>query len=192
REPELSLERLRLQRRARRLREGRHRAADARLVLRRRRAEDDPRARLDVADLVHADEPMTTTRPAPVRIEDLAHPEFPPNVRDIRAAMADMAAMAPLEAEALLAAARAETGLDDFGDGRFAERLRLLAHALVTEGRLSAVGRMMAHRQLLQLLVNRLKVQALVARHPEIAREEIRAPIVIVGLPRTGTTHLHN
>jgi hypothetical protein len=67
-----------------------------------------------------------------------------------------------------------------------------LTHALVAEGRLSAVGRMMAHRQLLQLLVNRLKVEALVARHPEIEHERIRAPIVIVGLPRTGTTHLHN
>src|SRR6185369_16019896 len=36
------------------------------------------------------------------------------------------------------------------------------------------------------------KLEALVRRHPEIEREEIRAPIVIVGLPRTGTTHLHN
>ena len=135
---------------------------------------------------------MTTDRPAPVRIDDLAAPVFPPNVRQIRTVMADMAAMAPVEAEALLAAARTETGLDDFGDPRFAERLRVLTHALVAEGRLSAVGRMMAHRQLLQILVNRLKVEALVRRHPEIEHQEIRGPIVIVGLPRTGTTHLHN
>ncbi len=135
---------------------------------------------------------MTTERPAPVRIDDLVDPAFPPHMREVLAAMAEMAAMAPIEAEALLAAARAETGLDDFGDARFVERLRILTHALVVEGRLSAVGRIMAHRQLLQHLVNRLKVEALVARHPEIEREEIRAPIVIVGLPRTGTTHLHN
>lgn len=135
---------------------------------------------------------MTTARPAPIRIDDLVEPTFPSHIQDVRTAMADMAAMMPVEAEALLAAARSETGLDDFGDGRFADRLRILATALVSEGRLSAVGRMMAHRQLLQLLANRLKVEALVARHPEIERQEIRAPIVIVGLPRTGTTHLHN
>jgi hypothetical protein len=106
--------------------------------------------------------------------------------------MAGMAPLLPLEAEALLAAARTETGLDDFGDEAFVGRLRLLLHALVTEGGLSEVGRVMVHGQLLQLLTNRLKLEALIAAHPEIEREPIRAPIVVVGLPRTGTTHLHN
>jgi hypothetical protein len=44
----------------------------------------------------------------------------------------------------------------------------------------------------LQFLTNRLLVTDLVGRHPEIAEIPIAAPIVIVGLPRTGTTHLHN
>jgi hypothetical protein len=135
---------------------------------------------------------MTTARPAPVRIDDLAMPAFPPHIAELRAAMAGMAALARLEAEALLAAARAETGLDDVGDEGFVERLRILTHALSTEAGLSEVGRVMAHGQLLQLVKNRLKVEALVARHPEILRVDVRAPIVIVGLPRTGTTHLHN
>jgi hypothetical protein len=145
---------------------------------------------VDLADLVHATRRMT--RPAPVRLDDLVVPRFPAPMAEMRAAMADMAALAPLEAEALLATARAETGLEDFGDERFVARLRILTHALATEGRLSDVGRVMAHRQLVQLLKNRLKVEALIARHPEIGRVPIRAPIVVVGLPRTGTTHLHN
>jgi len=135
---------------------------------------------------------MTSARPAPVRLDDLAEPTFPPHIRDVRTAMAGMAALVPLEAEALLAAARVETGLDDFGDETFVERLRLLTRALVTEGRLSEVGRVMAHGQLLQLLKNRLVVEELFTRHPEIELGEIWSPIVIVGLPRTGTTHLHN
>jgi hypothetical protein len=44
----------------------------------------------------------------------------------------------------------------------------------------------------LQLLATRLRAHDLVARHPEIRDEPIEAPIVIMGLPRTGTTHLHN
>ncbi len=131
-------------------------------------------------------------RPAPVRLDDLALPRFPPHVDEVRLAMAGMAPVSPLDPESLLDAARAETGLDDFGDDAFVARLRTLTHALATEAGLSDVGRVMAHRQLLQLLKNRLVLEALVARHPEILRVPIRAPIVIVGLPRTGTTHLHN
>ena len=47
-------------------------------------------------------------------------------------------------------------------------------------------------RSSLGLLKNRLLVEDLIARHPEILDEGITAPIVICGLPRTGTTHLHN
>jgi hypothetical protein len=147
---------------------------------------------VDLADLVHATGRMTRNRPAPIRLDDLAVPTFPSHIAEVRSAMAGMAALAPLEPEALLATARAETGLDDVGDEAFVARLRVLTHALATEGRLSDVGRVMAYRQLVQLLENRLKVEALFARHPEIGRVPIRAPIVIVGLPRTGTTHLHN
>jgi hypothetical protein len=135
---------------------------------------------------------MSASRPAPVRIDDLAEPTFPPHVAELRKTLADMAAMLPLEPEALLAAARSETALDYFGDDRFLPRLRCLVHALVHEGRLSAVGRLMAHRQIVQLLNNRLKLEALIGAHPEIERSTVAAPIVIVGLPRTGTTHLHN
>jgi hypothetical protein len=149
---------------------------------------------VDLADLVHPERTdlMSSDRPAPVRIDDLAEPTFPPLIAELRATMADMAAMLPLEPEALLAAARNETGLDNFGDDRFLPRLRCLVHALVQEGRLSAVGRVMAHGQITQLLKNRLKLEALIGAHPEIERLDVAAPIVIVGLPRTGTTHLHN
>ena len=46
--------------------------------------------------------------------------------------------------------------------------------------------------QLLQLLKNRLLLTDLLNRHPEIDDIELQPPVVIAGLPRTGTTHLHN
>jgi hypothetical protein len=46
--------------------------------------------------------------------------------------------------------------------------------------------------QLLQLLKNRLLLTDLLHRHPEIDDIELQPPVVIAGLPRTGTTHLHN
>jgi hypothetical protein len=42
------------------------------------------------------------------------------------------------------------------------------------------------------LLKNRLLFADLLSRHPEIDDIELQPPIVIAGLPRTGTTHLHN
>ena len=51
---------------------------------------------------------------------------------------------------------------------------------------------MQQHVFILGLLKNRLLIEDLIGRHPEILDEEIVAPIIICGLPRTGTTHLHN
>ena len=49
-----------------------------------------------------------------------------------------------------------------------------------------------AFEQLVGNLVNRLRLEALVAEHPEIEDIAIARPIIICGLPRTGTTHLLN
>jgi hypothetical protein len=97
----------------------------------------------------------------------------------------------PLADEKLLAAARARTGLGDWGDDSFREPLRLLVDALEREARLTFFGRLAARRWLTQMLVNRLEIRAMQRLHPEIADEPIRRPLFILGLPRTGTTLLH-
>lgn len=130
-------------------------------------------------------------RPPEIRI-DLTHPQFTPAVAEMLAAGAELADSCPLEEEALLTAARTETGLDDFGDPSFLEPFRLLLRTFVEEGQLSAMGRVTMHTQFVQLLRNRLLIEDVIARHPEILDERIEAPIIIAGLPRTGTTHLQN
>jgi hypothetical protein len=134
-----------------------------------------------------------TARPAPVRITDLANPRFTPQAQAVLDAMAEMGKGIALDAESLLAAACAATGLDDFDETTaWRERLDVYLHALAVEAPLSDRGRLINHTQISQLLTNRLLVTDLLRRHPEIHDVEIVAPIVIVGLPRTGTTHLHN
>lgn len=127
-----------------------------------------------------------------VHIEDLAHPVFTPEVEEIRAAMATMATDCVLGTDALLERAQVESGLDDYGDRSFVEPLTVLVDALVETAGLSPSGVVSLHTQLVQLLRNRLLLTDLLARHPEIHEVEVSAPIVIAGLPRTGTTHLHN
>ncbi len=126
-------------------------------------------------------------------IEDWRRPRLPFAMKALNAVGAPFArGLVSLEPGRLLDAAAKETGLNDFGDERFLEPLGVLTSALEKEVPLHALGRFGARQLLLQLLRSRLRVEALIRVHPEIEREEIRAPIFIVGLPRTGTTHLHN
>jgi hypothetical protein len=124
-------------------------------------------------------------------IDDLADPRFSAEVVEILGAMAEMSAACPLDAEALRRQASAETGLDDFGDRDYEARLDVLLAALREAPGLTDAGRFSFHSQVLQLLKNRLLLVDLLAREPAVLEVELAPPIVIAGLPRTGTTHLH-
>ena len=131
-------------------------------------------------------------KPAPVRIEDFAAPVYSETARPMREALAGYGAILQLTPEALLNAATERTGLADFGDPAFRERLELLCTALRDEAGLSPTGVAVVFEQLVGNLVNRLRLEALISAHPEIESIDIERPIIICGLPRSGTTHLHN
>lgn len=100
-------------------------------------------------------------------------------------------AMAALDVDALVAAARRTTGLSDFGDDAFLEPLRLLVDSIEAEAELTPVGRYITRTRLVGILSNRLRVEDAFARHPDILDQPIEAPVIIAGLQRTGTTMLH-
>ena len=135
---------------------------------------------------------MSSSGSAPVVIDDLARPRFTDEVAPILAMMSEAGSTLALEPAALMEAAVEQAGLDDFGPDDFVERLEILCRALRTEARLNDAGIMAQHMLLTGLLRNRLLIEDLVVRHPEILDIEIEAPIVICGLPRTAPTHLHN
>lgn len=127
-----------------------------------------------------------------VRLTDLANPEFSAEAQPILDMMAALAPDCQLDADALCAKATADTGLVDFGPDDYRERLDVLLGALRDVDGMHGGGVVNFYGQLLQLLKNRLLLADLLTRHPEIADIELRSPVVIAGLPRTGTTHLHN
>ena len=96
-----------------------------------------------------------------------------------------------LDAATLCARARRATGLEDFGDPWFREPLAVLLDALEREAALHTLGRVIARADLTRLLENRLRMTDVIARHPEITAAPIARPLFIVGLPRTGTSILH-
>ena len=135
---------------------------------------------------------MTDDTPRLVHLDDLADPRFSPEGEQIRDMMASFASDCPLDADALHARASADTGLDDFGADDYRERLDVYLAAVREVDGLTGAGTVNFFSQLLQVLKNRLLLTDLLARHPEIHDIELQPPVVIAGLPRTGTTHLHN
>jgi hypothetical protein len=102
----------------------------------------------------------------------------------------------PLDRDGLMAEARArlgwpDGGVADFGDDAFIEPLDVLLPALEEEAQLSILGRWMTRRFLLRLLEGRLQLKAYVDADPGVRDEEVAEPLVVTGVPRTGTTILH-
>ena len=102
---------------------------------------------------------------------DLRRPVFTAPVLEALDAGASVADLYPLEADALIERAREDTGLHDLGDDGFRVPLDVLLHSLRTEAGLSAMGRLGTFMQLLQLMKNRLLVEDVVARHPEVLEQ---------------------
>ena len=90
----------------------------------------------------------------------------------------------------LMAAAMAETGLDDFGDDSFREGLEILVRSLGAEARLNAAGEGFLYPRITGHLAQRLQVEDWYRRHPEIDEVPIVAPLIGLSLPRTGSTAL--
>ena len=93
--------------------------------------------------------------------------------------------------EPLHQAVRESVGLENFGDDGYLEGMRVLLEAYDREAKLTPYGRSMAELQILGILENRLRAQKSWCDDPGILDLEIRRPIFILGLPRTGTTALH-
>jgi Sulfotransferase family len=128
--------------------------------------------------------------PGAIVIEDLARPELDAAQR---AALA-WAASQPVELspDSLCREAEDRTGLRDWGDAGFRERLALLCAEWNADAGLTALGRMTLRNKLLQHATSRLLILDTWRRHPEILDIPIERPIIVAGLPRSGTTHLLN
>src|SRR5881409_1667221 len=92
----------------------------------------------------------------------------------------------------LIEAAKRHCGLDDFGGGDFFQALSRLLESCHSEARLSWIGRIALRTNIVQILCSRLQMEQDRQLYPEIGHQEIRQPLFIVGLPRSGTTLLHN
>ena len=84
------------------------------------------------------------------------------------------------------------TGLSNWGRDEFRIPFATLIESLNTEAQLHELGVRRAHRRLLDSLCTRLRLVEDRRRNPQIAAEQVVAPLFVIGLPRAGTTFLHN
>ncbi len=103
----------------------------------------------------------------------------------------DAKSVVPLDENSLLASARANTGLEDFGDDGWIEHFRVLIRSIEEEAKLNLMGRILTRSDFVGYLEARLRIQDAYKRNPEIDDEVIHEPVMILGHGRTGTTILH-
>jgi hypothetical protein len=96
-----------------------------------------------------------------------------------------------LDCPRLCKAAQRRTGLKDFGDPPLEPALSCLAQSLEEEADLHPVGRFLMRAHLRGLLENRLRLVDAWKKNPRLGNEQIKRPIFIVGVPRSGSTFLH-
>ncbi|MBU6267784.1 MAG: sulfotransferase [Sphingomonadales bacterium] len=94
-------------------------------------------------------------------------------------------------AAGLVEQAKQATGLGETGGDGFMEGLERLVASAKAEARLNLAGEAMFEGQAVMLLSSRLQIEDWYGRHPEIDDQQIVAPLMVLGMPRTGSTALH-
>lgn len=127
---------------------------------------------------------------AAVPIDDLTDPVLSHEQREILGHLEGLTF--DLEPDSLIREAITKTALDDFGDSGFRRRLDAYAAAADADSGNTNLNRLILRNRIVRLLSQRLLLTDLLRRYPEIHDIEIEKPIIVVGLPRSGTTHLVN
>ena len=104
----------------------------------------------------------------------------------------DLKSVIPLDEESLIAHAKKNTGLSDFGVDDWREPFRVLLKSLEDEAQLTLMGRIMTRSDILMYLEARLRVEDTYKQHPEIEDQKLQPPMMIVGSGRSGTSAMQN
>ena len=125
-----------------------------------------------------------------IHIDDLAQPVFDDFQRSVLEFGESL--HTDFNPQGILAEASEALSLTDFGPDDFRQRLALICDEWDKDDGLTGIGRFSLRNRLLGYARNRLLIQDMLSRHPEIHDQAIERPIIVIGLPRTGTTHLLN
>ena len=95
-----------------------------------------------------------------------------------------------LEVDALIGYAQRKTGLADFGDDGWLRALKVLVDSINDEAGLTTTGQLIQRSRLAGALIQRLRIEEVLKRHPEVHDIDLGTIVMITGMQRTGTTLL--
>ena len=125
-----------------------------------------------------------------IRIDDLREPVH----SEAASTAIQMVEQIPFElsAKAIIDAAREESDVPLFEEEELFARLHEYVDAVLADRGYNRMGQFASYNSLKRHLIQRSRLEALYAEHPEIDEIEIERPLIIAGLPRSGTSHLLN
>ncbi len=95
------------------------------------------------------------------------------------------------DADSIIKKTRKKADFIDELPGQVDIGLRKMVHSINKEARLNFFGRLAVKNLMERTLYGRFKVEQVLAQNPEIEQAEIKQPVFIIGMPRTGTSILH-
>jgi len=95
------------------------------------------------------------------------------------------------EPERFKSEAMRKTGLRDFGEDDFEAGLAALCRSAQVDGPFNAMGKLILGRAISGALIQRLRRIEFHRRSPTTFAKSLRPPLIVTGLPRSGTTFLH-
>jgi hypothetical protein len=129
--------------------------------------------------------------PDVIDLDDLAAPRL----TDVQRQILDHteSKFVDLDIDRMIEAARTQAGVDDLdtADGVI-DRLSAYVAAIEADEGLTQLIRGSLRARIVRLLRNRLSLTELLKRFPEIEEIPIEKPFIVVGMPRSGTTHVVN
>jgi len=133
---------------------------------------------------------MTSTAQS-VNLDDLTNPRL----TDVQRQILDYTESKPVDLgiDSMIEDAVTLAGVDDLGDvDGLGDRLSAYVGAIESDDGLTNLIRGTLRARVVRLLRNRLSLTELLKRYPEIESIPVEKPFIVVGMPRSGTTHLVN
>lgn len=97
-----------------------------------------------------------------------------------------------IPAQKLVELAQDATGISEFDNDSWRQGLEVLVTSMRVCGAILPSGFQRMNRRIVEHLARRLEISEWRRTHPEVAAQEIVAPVFVFGMPRTGTTLLIN
>ncbi|WP_019528251.1 sulfotransferase family protein [Dasania marina] len=117
----------------------------------------------------------------PTNVSESCGKEFQPRYAELKKT---------LDPQKLIREARRQSGLNEFGSEHFFQSLNTLLDCAAIDVDFSDTGLINFRHNIIRCLINRLRMHRDFTLHPEIRDEDVSDPIVVIGLPRTGTTKI--